>query len=278
MEDTPMTKACAHASTSSFDPAGPEPGDPQADPAAAALGAEGPPVQGGEGLPTGLTRLARVEDLLRDRQGDAEWGLTLPRWGLDPRWRLLTPTDAAVGNALVDGTPRAVGRTANDRLVWIPAAAWLTDTPEYPSLLWCVIAAKQPITIKGFGGADFEVKPLIALHDLAMIFRAARPPAPLPDSVRALILDPEAEAPVKAEALAPVKPRPVSPAELLRWWLDYLKEHPDPERRPTAAEQHAAAKAHFVGCIPPSSDAMQELRRHPLTPPEWREPGRRTKS
>jgi hypothetical protein len=72
---------------------------------------------------------------------------------------------------------------------------------------------------------------------------------------------------------------PIPPGHLLKWWLDeLLKEHPDPDKRPTVAAQYEAAKARFPNYAPPTVEQMQGLRAHPDTPSEWREAGRRPKS
>ena len=82
----------------------------------------------------------------------------------------------------------------------------------------------------------------------------------------------------KPPSKRPPKP-PIPWADLLKWWrFEYLKKHSDPDKRPTVAEQHEAAKAQFPNHAPPTFEQMKKLRAHPGTPGEWSEGGRRPKS
>lgn len=72
----------------------------------------------------------------------------------------------------------------------------------------------------------------------------------------------------------PPKKSPIPPTRLRAWWKDYVAQHINDDRHPTAKEQLAAAKAAFPENAPPTKRAMQGLRADlDLTPPEWGKAG-----
>jgi hypothetical protein len=81
----------------------------------------------------------------------------------------------------------------------------------------------------------------------------------------------------KAPVEAPPPPKAIPPTKLLAAWAEYLTQHPDPDTRPNKDAQRAGMAAAFPDHAPPDERAMQRLRADPITPPKWREGGRRPK-
>jgi hypothetical protein len=94
----------------------------------------------------------------------------------------------------------------------------------------------------------------------------------LPDGggdVRADPASPEAKATV-----APPPPPAIPSGKLLAAWKEYLKLHPDPDKRPSVTTQRADMAAEFPNHAPPGERTMQGLRANPVTPIKWRKQGR----
>jgi hypothetical protein len=85
---------------------------------------------------------------------------------------------------------------------------------------------------------------------------------------RRVLQAPEPKAPVEPP------PPPIPSGKLLSAWKEYLKRHPDPDKRPSVTTQRANMAAAFPDHAPPSALTMQGLRADPATPDKWRKRGR----
>lgn len=193
--------------------------------------------------------------------------------------------DQVIEIHLATGAGRAAGiHPSTGVAVWAPRETWrlsrsFRGRQEYAT--WRALMGER-VRFR-FPSQSFECHPLLPCRGMLLAFGAISAPNDPPqwvlDSIREVEGWDQKAPQTEAEAAlpAPAPKPPVAEAALTAWWKGYLKQHPNPDKRPDVAEQRAVAAAHFPNHAPPNERSMQKLRNDRNTPPEWREGGRRPK-
>ena len=231
--------------------------------------------------PTGFVAFAHIPSVLAE---NAE------AWRIPPE-PLPDPADLRACARMIEA-PLAMGEgqaagidSYSGKMLWIPADTWRTtsmlkrkqESAAFVALNGEPIRCPIPVW-----PGSFNAYPILSYRGLALMFGAETLPDEPPQSVLVGILEAQSRRPEtllpKAGTSTPFGKKPIPTPALLRWWEAYVKEHCNPDRRPTVNEQRAAAIAEFPVYASPTEITMQRLRALPITPPEWRESGRRPKS